>query len=86
MTLTRRLCRGGAGVEVKRWKVAAAARPRYGRAVKAKTWLFVIVLAGVAVWAVWYYFIREPTLGEKIDGASRAVERSVNDAVRKITP
>lgn len=52
----------------------------------AKTWLLVIALVGVAGWAVWYYFIREPTLGEKIDGASRAVERSVNDAVRKITP
>jgi hypothetical protein len=52
----------------------------------AKSWFILIVLAAVAGWAVWYYFIREKTPGEQLDGALRSVERSVNEGVRKITP
>lgn len=53
---------------------------------KPKSWLILLALAAVAGWAVWYYFIREKTLGEQIDAGTRSVERSVNDAVRKIAP
>ena len=45
--------------------------------------LFVILAAGG--WGVWYFFVREKTLGEKIDDASNKVEKSVNDAVKKIS-
>ena len=45
--------------------------------------LFVILAAGG--WGVWYFFVREKTLGEKIDDASHKVEKSVNDAVKKIS-
>jgi hypothetical protein len=53
---------------------------------KAKSWLILLALFAVAGWAVWYYFIREKTPGEQIDGALRSVERSVNEGLRKITP
>lgn len=51
-----------------------------------KTFLIILVIAAVAGWAVWYQFIRQKSLGEKIDDASRKVEKSVNDAVKKVTP
>jgi hypothetical protein len=48
--------------------------------------LIILAIAAVAGWIVWYQFIREKTLGEKIDDATRKVERSVNDAVKKVKP
>ncbi len=46
----------------------------------------IILLAVVAVgWAAWYYFIREKTPGEKLDDATRKVEKTVDDAVKKVT-
>lgn len=47
--------------------------------------LLVVAAVALAGWAAWYFFIREKTLEEKLDGAARQVERSVNDAVRQIT-
>ena len=50
-----------------------------------KKLVVVLVALGVGGWGVWYFFIREKTLGEKIDDASHKVEKTVNDAVKKIT-
>jgi hypothetical protein len=46
--------------------------------------IILLVLAAVVGWAVWHHFIREKTLGEKIDAAGGKVERSLNDALDKV--
>ena len=52
---------------------------------RMKKILILLVVLAVGGWAVWYCFIREKTLGEKIDDTARKVEKSVNDAVKKVT-
>jgi hypothetical protein len=47
----------------------------------------IIVLAlGLVGCGVWYFFIREKSFEEKIEGAASKVGRSVEDAVRGVTP
>jgi hypothetical protein len=43
-----------------------------------------LVLAALAGWAVWYKFIREKTLGEKIEDAGAEVGRSVDKVIDKV--
>jgi F0F1-type ATP synthase membrane subunit b/b' len=51
----------------------------------AKKILLSLILAAVAGWAVWYYFIREKTVGERIDNATRKVEKTLDNAARKLS-
>lgn len=37
-----------------------------------------MILGAVGAWAVWYFFIREKTLGEKIEDAGQEIGRSVD--------
>ena len=48
--------------------------------------LIAVLAAAIAGWAIWYYFIREKTLGEKIDDATHKAEKAVNETVKKINP
>jgi hypothetical protein len=48
--------------------------------------LIIVVIAGLTGWAIWHQFIREKTLGEKIDSGLRKTEKAVDNAVKKITP
>ncbi len=43
-----------------------------------------LVVAAAAGWAVWYQFIREKTLGEKIEDAGEKVGRSVDKLIDKV--
>lgn len=51
-----------------------------------KKMLIIVVVAALAGWAIWHQFIREKTLGEKIDSGLRKTEKAVDNAVKKITP
>ena len=50
-----------------------------------KKGILILLLLAAAGWGVWYFFIREKTVGEKFDDATHKVEKSVNDAVKKVT-
>lgn len=42
------------------------------------------ILTAVGVWAVWYQFIREKTIGEKLEDAGKDVGRSVDKLLKKV--
>lgn len=43
-----------------------------------------VLIAAVVGWTVWYQFIREKTVGEKIEAAGKDVGRSVDKLVDKV--
>jgi hypothetical protein len=47
--------------------------------------IFVLALALVGA-GVWYFFIREKSLEEKVEDTADKVGRSISDAVRSVTP
>ncbi len=52
---------------------------------KSKQTLIIgIVAAALVGWAIWYKFIREKTLGEKIEDAGTGVGRSVDKMLDKV--
>ena len=43
-----------------------------------------IVIGAVGAWAVWYHFIREKTVEEKLEQAGKDVGRSVDKLLKKV--
>jgi hypothetical protein len=50
----------------------------------AKKVTVIVVMLAIVGWAIWYQFIREKTLGEKLDDAGRQMERSVDNMLDKV--
>jgi len=51
---------------------------------KAKKITIIVVVLAIVGWAVWYQFIREKTLDEKLEDAGRQMERSVDNMLDKV--
>jgi hypothetical protein len=47
--------------------------------------LMILVLVAAAGWAIWYFGFREKTLGEKVDDAAQKVEKSLDNAAKKLS-
>jgi hypothetical protein len=49
-----------------------------------KAFILGILLGAIGAWAVWYFFIREKTIGEKLEDAGESLGRSVDKVIDKV--